>query len=72
MAFRGEPESLPTSLPVQVLQVLPVEVFRIAEHRGSLFERHAVLLTVLQGFRAIPGEHIYVYTIIAGAGQGIG
>jgi len=47
-----------------MLGVVPVQSFRVAENRGGLLKRHAVLLEVAQGFAGIPREHIIVYTLI--------
>ena len=48
-----------------MLDVLPVKGFRIGEDRLRLLERNIMLPKVLDRFSRIPGEHIYVYTLMS-------
>lgn len=47
-----------------MLQVLPIQALRVTENRRCLFKRDTVFFVVLQGLSEVPGEHIYVYTLI--------
>ena len=61
----GNPQSLESILRVGVFQVFPLEGIRISKNGGRFLERDAVLPKVPGGFSGIPGEYIYVYTIIS-------
>ena len=50
---------------VGVFQVFPLEGIRIGKNGGRFLERDAVLPKIPGGFSGIPGEYIYVYTIIS-------
>jgi hypothetical protein len=47
-----------------VFQVFPLEGAGISENGSPFFERDAMHASIPGGFSGIPGEHIYVYTII--------
>jgi hypothetical protein len=47
-----------------VFEILLIESLGIAENGGSFFKWDSMLLIVLQGLAGVPGEHIYVYTLI--------
>src|SRR5258707_10675630 len=63
-AARGKSQALPASFRCDVFEILPIESLRIAENGGCFFKWNSMLLIVLQGLADIPGEHIYVYTLI--------
>jgi hypothetical protein len=50
---------------LRVFQVFPFEGVGIAKNGGCFLERDAVLPKIPSGFSGIPGEHIYVYTLIS-------
>jgi hypothetical protein len=45
-------------------EIFPVETFGITENGRGFFKGNAVLLQVRQRFPGVPGERIYVYTLI--------
>jgi hypothetical protein len=61
----GNSQSLETPLLVGVFQVFPLEGIGVGKNGGRFLERDAVLSQIPGGFSSIPGEHIYVYTIIS-------
>ncbi len=48
-----------------VFQIFPLEDIRISKNGGCFLERDAVRPKIPGGFSGIPGEYIYVYTIIS-------
>src|SRR5216683_1959618 len=61
----GNPQSLESILRVGVFQVFTLEGIRIGKNGGRFLERDAVLPKIPGGFSGVPGERIYVYTIIS-------
>src|SRR5260370_33486956 len=59
-------QALGANFSIGVLGIVPVERIGVGEDGGGLFERHAVLRQVAQGFPGGPREHIPVYTLIRG------
>jgi hypothetical protein len=49
---------------VGVLKVLPFQAIGISENGRCFVKRYSVFSNIPGGFLRIPGEHIYVYTII--------
>src|SRR5712671_3973961 len=47
-----------------VFKILPIKRFGICENRCRFLEWNTVFIVVLQGLAGVPGEHIYVYTLI--------
>src|ERR1700686_3467284 len=64
-AQTGNTQSLETALLVGVFQVFPLEGVGIGKNGGRFLERDAMLSYIPGSFSSIPGEHIYVYTIIS-------
>ena len=48
-----------------MFQVFPLERVGIAKNGGRFLERDAMLYEIPGSLPSVPGEHIYVYTIIA-------
>src|SRR5215472_5367535 len=67
---KGSSKTSRPPLGLGMLRVVPIQSFRVAENRGGLFKRHAMLLEVAQGFAGIPREHIIVYTLIRADWEG--
>jgi hypothetical protein len=49
---------------VRVFQVLPLEGVGVSKNGGRFLKRDTMLFPIPEGFSGIPGEYIYVYTII--------
>jgi hypothetical protein len=49
---------------VRVFQVLPLEGVGVSKNGGRFLKRDTMFFPIPEGFSGIPGEHIYVYTII--------
>lgn len=64
-ALTGNAQSLETILIMGVFKVLPLKGVGIGKNRFCFLEGHAMLSCIPGGFSGIPGEHIYVYTIIS-------
>jgi len=63
-AARRKSQTLPSLLRRGMFKIFPIERLGIAENRRRFLEWNTMLFVVLQGLASIPGEHIYVYTLI--------